>query len=280
MSFDPNVAFGILIKILKFCGCWIDESSSALFKKYSAVIQLLLLYISTVLILVAAFQSESLKEVAEILCLSLTFFLACLKAINLIWRFGKVRELLIMIKSVLDTEGLYQWASSRNSENFKSNIERAQKLFKVYWLTGITTVLSKILQPIVNNKPIIKMWFPFEIEGSKLTLYPVAFFQLMSGLHNCSIVIALDMLPIFSINYAIFFTEVLCDRLEDFKMQADLGNDENLKKLKQCIELQVAIKQIVAKIEEIFSNVLLLQGIMSVAILCFISFSMTVVSFS
>lgn len=51
--------------------------------------------------------------------------------------------------------------------------------------------------------------------------------------------------------------------------------ESKLKLHRTCIELQIKIKNIVAKIGEIFTGVLAAQGLMSIIILCTTSFSLT-----
>lgn len=283
MSLYPEETLKSLITLLKVCGSWAGNSSSRYRWLYSIIVRFCFLDLVCILILISVLKSDDLEGISDAVKMLLTYFMLLVKSTNVMWRVDEITDLLTSIKKLMDNE---DWMKSLNGNVSKQTL-KAQKLFKIYFTLCLITVVVGMLPPFFTGKFGFKMWLPFDTAENVFMFYIVAFFQLLDGLHNISICIGLDMLPIFLVSYMIAFIETLCDQLEDLKEQtnllplrkpSDANSDQGLKTLQMYIRIQIEIRRITSWIEQLFSNILLSQGILSIVILCTISFSMTVVS--
>lgn len=285
MSLHPEVTFNILIKILKACGTWPEKISSRAAKINAFVVHFLLIDLVLVLLLTHVLKSNDLKDIAEAMNLLLTFLMSFMKSLNLMWKIKDVLQLIEMIKDLMGTESLI---NNHSDEKLKLRLSKAKKLMKVYWFTALLAVFFGLTQPFCSRKLKEKMWLSFDAEKNVFIFYPIALYQLVSSLHNCTMCVALDFLPIFFMSYSIGFMEMLYDQLgklgrekvdgNSLKVENSDGTDDILKELVECMKTQIAIKNILTKIEEIFSSVLMVQGLMSVIIFCTTSFTIAEVS--
>lgn len=143
------------------------------------------------------------------------------------------------------------------------------------------------------------MWMPFSTTDNNFGFYFSATYQLLSSFHSCFAVVTLDALPIFFMSYVIAFVKVinveikaLTDKNEGRRNVEIAGtsnrslyitnqtkeDEEIMQKLTKLIKIQIKVKEIVMKIENLFTGVFLVQGSMSVFILCMIPFLMIFVS--
>lgn len=267
MELYPEKHFEVLIKILKIGGSWPERNLSRCRFVVAFFVHFLLLDLPGALILIKLLGSDGLEDISEAVNMLLTYFMVFAKSINLMWNMNRVTKLFKTIGGLMDLVKI------EDKMRFASQVLRSQKIFKFYYAVALVSVATSVLQPFFTGKLAVKMWFPYDAEANIISLYPTALFQMFSSIHNCSLCIALDMLPIFFMSYVAMFIEILCDDLEE------IGRGETSNKtLVKCVEIQIKIKKIIVNIEEIFSGVLMAQGIMSVVILCTTSFIMTVVS--
>lgn len=267
MELYPEKHFKVLIKILKIGGSWPEQYLSRSRFVIAFFVHFLLLDLPGALILIKLLRSDGLEDISEAVNMLLTYFMVFAKSINLILKMNSV------IKLFKTIEALMNLVKVEDKKRFASQVLRSQKIFKFYYAVALISVATSVLQPFFTGKLAVKMWFPYDAEADIISLYPTALFQMFSSMHNCSLCIALDMLPIFFMSYVAMFIEILCDDL----LEIGRGGTSKITLVK-CVEVQIKIKKIIVNIEEIFSGVLMAQGIMSVVILCTTSFIMTVVS--
>lgn len=277
MKLFPEKHFKVLIRILRIGGSWPEKDSSKAQLLLAFIVHFLLLDLATVLCLVKVLLSGDLEDISEAINLLLTYVMVFLKSINILWKMNDVLHLFDTIKNLMNQ------VEAKGNKTFEYQVLRSQKLFRVYYATALLSVAASVSQPFFTGKLAVKMWFPYNAERDVVSLYPTAVFQMFSSFHNCSLCIALDMIPIFFMSYVVGFIEILRNNLEQIGASESincsvLNQAQELKTLVKCVDVHIKIKRIVVEIEELFSGVLMAQGIMSVIILCTTSFSMTVVS--
>lgn len=281
MSLNPLDQFGVLIKILKIGGSWPDKNFARYQIFLAAIVHFLLLDLATVLTFVKVISSGGLEDMSEAVNMFLTYFMVLVKSINVIWKINDILELFETIESLMSRMEIDK------DPKFEAQLRKTQKIFKVYYGTAIVSVFFSVIQPFFTGTLAVKMWFPYDAEGDMISLYLTAVFQMFSSIHNCSVCIALDMLPVYFMSYAVGLIDVLCCNLENIgshnpndKLHGRFAFDQgkNTQILIKLVEVHIRIKRIIFNIQDIFSSVLMAQGIMSVIILCTTSFSMSVVS--
>lgn len=208
------------------------------------------------------------------------------KCVNVFVNLKKMKKSFEALESLLilsDTRG--------EREELRMEVKLCYKVFKVFRLSVILTCVVACFPPFITHQLPYKVWFPFDSENSEIGFWAAAAIMIFIAPYIMSIDLALDILPVIYISFAIGVITELAGRLEkiglqkvpeslngstkdDFQRQQEkLHYDE----LVQCTKIHAEIKNYINRVERNFVAVLMIQGMLSSIILCTTAFTMAIV---
>lgn len=278
-QFDILLPFKLPLGILKVFGFWRTKDSSWTYLIYGIFMHLVFVDIFTLLQFAYLFTFETFEDFANLMSLFPTFIACVFKSLNMFYNLEAIANLIMVLREMMEGQTL--------SENFKSHLKGADKAFKIFWGAALASCVTGALVPFQQHLLPYRMLFPYNYENSEILFWMSAFYQILVTTSICGAVTVFDTLPVMFMSYIIGMLEQLCERLEALKKQSLLNADEamnreiattNSAELVKCVEYHLKIIKLSKRVEEIFSTVLFIQGMMSTLILCTTSFALTIVS--
>lgn len=277
-SVDKRFPFKTAIKLLKTFGVWVDQNSSRGYLAYGIVLHLVFVELCIFLQIAEIPNLETIQDVASLMSLLPTYIGVFFKTLNIVVRRSKVNKLLKLTNELFD--------ESPNTSKVLKRLKIVDRFYKANITAAMVTCFGATVLTIYKLP--YKMWFPYDIENNRLGYWSAAIYQSVGPTSLAVATISLDMIPIFFMCYAAGFLEVLCDRLESIKKKAskatikdeDKSEDhvDNYEELMNCIKFQWKIDEYFEAIDEMFSSVFFVQGLISIPILCTSIVSLTFVS--
>lgn len=126
-----------------------------------------------------------------------------------------------------------------------------------------------------------KAWFPFDTKHSEFGFYAASIFELVDSPIVASLDFALDILPVIFMSFATGLLDELSGRLDKIGTKSIREHtNENLyeEEIVGYVKIHLKIKEYIIGIQDIFSTIILVQGILSSLILCDCAFTMSTVS--
>lgn len=268
--------FKLCFFLFKSLGTWQDGNQSWIYFILGYSIHFIGIFVYMIFQFIYALKSSNLVEFTDAICLTITNLAVTCKCLNF---FVKIKAIL---KSVETLKKLLELSEPKEKAN-KRNLLRLQvtfgyKVFKVFWTTALVTSLSAIISPIFFHRLAFKVWFPFDTDESEIGFWSASIFMMFTSPFLSSLDVALDILPVIFMTFAIGLIDELSERLEKVSSHNQSDSD-SFKELKICIEIHKNILEHVREIKENFSTTVLYQGILSAGIICTSVFTISVVSF-
>lgn len=271
---DVFLPFKIPIKILTIMGLWQEKGTSWIYRFYGWSMHLILVETFLLCQLMYVTMYESPEELSDCLSLLFTYVGFFIKSINLIYKINDLKDLLQMLGEL---EKLSEVDKTLERTMLQKEVSRVYKYFKGLWFSNLASCFIASLVPIYYG-PLLKtpftMWTPFDqknIYGFLIT----CIYQIINVFCACSIVISMDILPLFCFNIGSGFIKELGVRLSKITTHnPQLTDDDHLKELLKCIEIHQKIKEFAMKTQFIFSPMILVQGFISTIIMCTTSFTL------
>jgi len=261
--------FKIPVMVLKFNGVWIRKDSSTYYIVYSIIMQFLFGYAFTFFMGMYIVNVTGVLDFADQSSYFFTYFVCCLKCINIYIHIENIIDLFDELKECIDEFGI--------DNSYKKHIKQAFMFVKIFWAASFTTVFLAGFIPFFSDRLAYPMWFPYSLENPFL-YYMSAFYQWIGGICYSAANVMMDMIAVLFIAYFIAMFEHLADRLEHItKHEEGTERIDNKKELLACIRYQQKITKLVKEIEKIFSFIIFIQGLFSSIILCMVTFALTMV---
>lgn len=276
MDFVKNTQFELPLKFLKFLGMWIDENSTKVYIAYGIFMHFFFIDSTISMQIAYFFEYETFEDLADLLSLLPTMITLFCKTINLFMRSSKIKEIIKLTQEILLT--------CPDNIHVEKQIKTVLKIYKIQLYVVVSSLMLVTILSV--NRLSQKMTFPFDTKqpiGYALS----AIFQSIIGFCSAFTALSSNLLIILSLSYASSFLRVLSDRLESIGKKNSQHESEdkkisenNYEELMKCIQLQKKIDEYINLIHQTFSTVILVQCMMSTLILCTISISLSLVSFS
>lgn len=262
---SPDMDLQVLkvpIRIIKIGGIWITKDSSTVFKVYSAIMQLLFVYIYTFLSGMYIINVTNIIDFADQSCYFFTYFVCVFKCINIYLNADTLEDLFVELKELLVK---YEW-----NDAYIKPVKRAYVFVKIYWYAAWSNVIPGGFLAFFSGRLAYRMWFPYDADVTFYYFLSVVYQWIDTIMYSASNVM-MDMLPVLLIGYFISMLQHLGDKLKDVK---------DVKELTDHIEYQLRIIRLIRKTERIFSVVIFVQGLFSSIVLCTCTIALTTVNFS
>ena len=279
--------FNVIFSVLKRLGLWQNGRQNWVYLMFGSVFHFTFRELQLTGALISLLSVKSFEEFADISVVISIIFSGLIRSWNFLANVRKIE------KSVENLKSLIVFSCderSKNRESVKSQVKFAYKIFKFNWSLAILTASIATLRTILSHQLPFKTYFPFDTEDSEIGFFCAVTIKTITFYSIGTIDVALSILPIIFISFAVGLMNELSDRLslicETSKYAAgttsskttsdDVGDDEELKK---CIKIHVKIIKFTQEIHKNFSRVIFVQGFASSVILCTIaSFLSTVTS--
>lgn len=153
--------------------------------------------------------------------------------------------------------------------------------FVIFYSVSLTSLAT-----FINHKLTHKV-FKDDIIDTEFKFYLIATHNAVGSIIGCSINLALDCLPVIFMSCAVAMVNGLSRKIEKIgheiqKPGKKIDNQENrhVKELVECVEIHLKVKKFTQNIEEHFSTIILVQGLMSSVILCTTVYLLSMVNFT
>lgn len=120
------------------------------------------------------------------------------KCVNVFVNLKKMKKSFEALESLLilsDTRG--------EREELRMEVKLCYKVFKVFRLSVILTCVVACFPPFISHQLPYKLWFPFDSEKSEVGFWAAADIMIFIAPYITSIDLALDILPVIYISFAI-----------------------------------------------------------------------------
>lgn len=285
--FDHREVFRIPFKMLKTYGLWQTKESSWSYRVYGFIIHIMFIDFFTFFQFLYIFYAEDVQELSDWLSVFLTNVAQSFKTYNFLFKLSSIIVIVDNLEKLIKLAENYE---SRNHEKLRRFVNEGHRSFVLFCGSAVLTCALAALVPIFNFKErtlAYKMAFPFlDYKRDDLTFALVAIYE-MAPICSCCIDISLDMLPVFCFCFATGLIEELSDRLKNIAKNKSVrivretpsnGDSEDLQELLKCIEIHKGIKGFVDETRELFSTIVMVQGVMSSIILATLAFVLSQVN--
>lgn len=272
---DILLPFSVPVKMLKVFGFWQNKSSTWAYFAFGIFMHIVFVDLYASLQFGYLFVFETFEDFINVMSLFPTCVALCFKSANLIGKIDEVEKLFEMLRVNLKSDEI--------NYDFKLQLKTVDKIFKYYWGSALITCALGASVIFFQHELPYRMWFPYDHRNNELGFWLSATYQMIVSCSVCGVVVVIDMLPVIFMGYILAMLQQVCNRLESLKeceaqSSGEVGKKSNEKEFLLCILSQLTIMEVTRKVEDIFSTVLLAQGMMSSLILCTTAFALTIVS--
>lgn len=293
-DFGKYSPFEVPLGILKKFGIWSEDGESKAHRLKRFFKHAFFLELFIVIQFAYFFDYESNVDLAFALCYSPSVCGIFLKTLNFTLKSPEIGELLAMTKELYDEFPLKP-----------SLLRRLAVLSKVTKFCFVSLTVAEISVTIgsIFDLP-VRTWTPFDVNNNRIGYWITALVQLSGLLQKFKRIVktcydkfsylktvmpfgyplvATDLFPAFFLCFSAGFIDTLNTRIGLIRRQlmehsSKQDFDFNVKELKECIVLQEKIYAFNQKFQETFSPVFLIQGAISVIVLCTTYFMLLIVS--
>jgi len=261
MEKDFQLPFALPMRIAKFSGIW---SSSVGNRVYGLVLFFGLLVHTAVCMTVhlhRTLQSRNVEKLSDVLNIALTLYAVILKTISFVVKLEDIEELMKYLSKALAFS-----ADDRNAVRLQLKTEamRITKVSRTFYAFAMVAITISLLVPIMKFQSrtlAYNIWYPWDYKSNFIGFCLSAIYQYLVAVYACSVNHCLDIFPVIFMSFAKSLLKELSQRMTN-----TTKDDE--KELVKCIEVHVRIKQLITRIEQNFSKMIMIQGLINSVILC------------
>ena len=273
MRFEATSLFKTPVKSLKVMGMWPNKQSSRIYRIYCVVVHIIFMDTILALQIAALCTYETFDDIVNTLFIIPTYVGCVAKTLNFLVNFSKVEEIMEMLKE------LYEICP--DTTKIDQRLKMASRIYRTFLFGAIACGVAACLT-VFYELP-YRIWFPYNTDENLWAYVIVAAYASLEILVYGHVIVTLDLFLVFFFSYAIGFMEVLCDSLGSIRKQylehsSRQDFNHNQKELKKLIGFQIKVDEYLKKFLISFSWIFVLQGLISVVILCTTFFVMINVS--
>lgn len=282
-------------------GMWQETTSCKWYKFYGIVMHLINIDIFVAMQFgYLIMKLESVQDVSGVLSFLFSYIALLLKSLNFMYELEGIKSLIETLKDLIEFSGDLTYESrSKMLKQTKS----VQRVFNLFWFFCILTCIVSGFIPFFyreqnNTRLPNKLWLPFDYTTDSYWYWIITYYQILNSLFYSGVLVALDILPVVFMSFiaslvdelAFRITRIGNEELEQnaicnkrrrsnklIQMEKQLRQEANKKELIKCIKIHLKIKSFVVKTGNIFSTMIIIQGLMSSIILCTCAFTLTLV---
>jgi hypothetical protein len=292
MDSEPFKPFEWCFWIFKTLGMWQDGNQTWKYFILGFFIHFISIEVQIILQFVYTINALDLFDIVDAFGLLTVFSALCFKCINFFIKIRKIVKLVDMLKTLLDFS-----ADQRHADrmHIRKQVTRIMKVMKIFISSAGIVCTSGIFIPFFTHELPLKIWIPVAIKENEIGFWIVSLFLIYDCVFMCAVQIALDVLPVIFMSFAVGLLNELSARLSEIgKIDAGtefdgpgnmnkylrerIKNYKTRKELVKCIEIHQKIKEFVIEIHDCFVISTFIQEFMSSLILCTCAFVLSVVS--
>lgn len=287
MDADLYKPFKLSFWVLKKLGMWQDGNQSWSYFVFGHLLHFLFVDLNVVSQIMYAINAKDLHDFIDTLGLLITITASMLKGFHFFVKLKKFKKLFETLESLLEFSFKEKYSDRKQ---IKIQVAKVYKIYKPFWCLALFNCFVGCFVPLFYDHLPYKFWFPFNTQADHFGFWAASYLVVFNSFIVCPIDIALDMLPITFVAFAIGLVNELSNRLSEifktrqveFKKPGQKRNNDKqeellTKELIRCIEVHIKIKSFIGEILDAFQTVILLQAVMSCIILCSNAFSVILV---
>ena len=290
-SINPSDFFRFPFKIFKFFGLWQEKNSSWPYRIHGGLVNLFQIQLFTLFHFFYLFHFENIFDLTDCIATFFTNFGEVFKSISFVIKLQDIKKLVHALEDLLS-----EFRNIKSCDKILKRLKFVRIVFKVFFVSAFATCALAGLVPIFNMKDhtlAYRMYFPYiDYKNNDTWFITLALYQMLP-ITASVMIITIDCLPVFFMAYAIGMLEELSDRFATIRVRPTVAqitadptlvkpqnNEEDLKELLKCIQIHQAIRNLITDVQEIFSFVIFVQGLISSLIFCTLAFMLSLVRLS
>lgn len=199
-------------KVLKVGELWFDKSSSKCLVAITVILHIFLFELFLVLGLFHYTDVNNLIDFCEAISEIPLYIISCSKSLHFLINKNKIDLMLKDLKELIEHENC--WIEKQNGRKLKQRIRQIVKLLKVFLAAGMAGVAASFLVPVLSHKLPMNLWFPYDHRNNEVWFWISVAYQEISGIVGVSMIIIIEMFPLYFMCYLIGIIEELCDQME------------------------------------------------------------------
>lgn len=272
------------IKLIRLSGIWIKDGSPTHKMVLAVFMHLLLIEVYAILHIVLfaiQFKNLNVDEIFEIFSTIPMDLSTCILSFVLIYKKHQIWALLASLEELTEEES---WIERQKGTKIKAKVVRIKRLVKIVFPIGMTFMTLSVISALLTHKLPLHMWFPIDHQENEIVYWLLMFYQVFLLL--TSIIPIPFLIDLFPMSLTCYFTGIIEELSERIKLIGSEDDDntkplhqkqeENLKELLKCIEIQKRIKNGITEFGSIFEINFVLQRFVSTLILCATTYSIVV----
>lgn len=147
--------FQIPMGILKIFGLWTNEKSSAAYKVYGIIVQILFIDLYALCMVIYLAKFKDVVDFAELMSFLPVYISCAIKSVNFMLHVDEIEELFAMIRDCVQEFDI--------SENFQKQFKTVDRIYKMFWGGATFICFNVTIATITAHKLPYRMWIPFDI---------------------------------------------------------------------------------------------------------------------
>ena len=261
---------------------WQEKNSSWPYRVYGGLVNLLQVQLFTLFHFFYLFHFENIFDLTNCLGTFFTNFGKVFKTISLVIKLQDIKKLVHTLEDLLS-----EFKNNKNRDEIlkRFNYFLVRIVFRVLLVSGFVTCSVAGLIPIFNMKDhtlAFRIYFHYIDYKNNDTWFIILALYQMLPVTVCFVILTIDCLPVFFMQQfaTIRVRPTVAQITADSTLIKPQNNEEDLKELLKCIEIHQAIKNLITDVQEIFSFMIFIQGLMSFLIFCMLAFILSLVKLS
>lgn len=253
-------------KMLKVFGWWQDGNQSWGYFVYGYLMNFFLIEYLIIAQVIYIWSIQKIEQLIAVLGLFLTLVSLFAKSANFLVRIKKI------IQSVADFEDLLKVSENAlvaDRIRIKKKSRYIYNFFLAYFTTSLLSVTYENFTTFRTHEGTLKFGFDYVDGEANLGFWITTAVMSLNYYISTSVGIVFDLLPVFLMGFAIGLIEELTEVLSEIR------NNEELVK---CVKVHIKIKKFAKDIQDHYSAIIMMQGLISSVIFCTCSYLLSSVS--
>lgn len=260
--------------LLKTFGMWQDGNQSWIYLIFGSFAHIIFVQLYMTCMFIYSFQAEDLVDFTEAFGLASTTLGFSIRCLNFFYRINSI------VKLVNSLEVLLKFSETQeHSVILRSKVRFGYNIMKIFWLFGLVSMVTAFFPPFFSHQLPYKFWLPFDTKNNESGFWIASVITLSFSPCTGQLAMVLDILPIIFLSFAIGLVEELRIRIEEVETKSKPEGSKSSQYYKNqlitCIKIHQKIKEYVEEIQNIFSYVFMIQGVISTATICTCAFVMS-----
>ena len=273
MSSELLYHFEFPLRILKSFGFWNSKTNPRLNRACAFKLKFFCMELQCIFVLIHILKSEKLND--EAFNLFFIYVGPICKVVHHFFRLVSIEKLYIELQELVEFTKLAEKSCDKIS--MKKDAKFLSRLFVFYIGSLTVSIVSDLAVPFFDGSLPYPMWIPYDYNYNELVFWTTSIYQTSSAVIGSVLFVSVELFAVFFMAAAGSILKELSERMKT--LIKNNNEVENIYfELIKCVEIHLKIKKFVKNIENCYSVVFIVHGLLSSACICMSAFTLSTVS--